>query len=86
VNDPDIVPLSVAAEWLGVSQWTALRMAEKGDFPGLIDRVRTSGTRRLWKVSVPRFHQEIHGRWDPEKHFSGRLALPSDSPNGKEVS
>ncbi len=60
-RDPNVVTLREAAQWLGVSHDHALRMAADGDFPGLITSTHTSGKRRVWLVSVPRFNAAVHG-------------------------
>jgi hypothetical protein len=61
-NAPQVVPLAVAAKWLGVSRATAHRMAEAGDFPGLVERTRRSGATRRWLVSRVLFEREVHGK------------------------
>jgi hypothetical protein len=61
LRDPNVITLAEAAVKLGVSESEAYRMARAGDFPGLISRVRQSGSPRRFLVSVPRFNQEVHG-------------------------
>ena len=58
--DPDVVSLQTAAGWLGYGRTQAYRMAQEGDFPGLIT-LRQTGKRRKWLVSVPRFKEAVHG-------------------------
>lgn len=55
IGCPDIVPLSWAAQRLGVCQKTAVRLANRGELPGAF-RIGKS-----WRVSVPRFMALIHG-------------------------
>jgi hypothetical protein len=59
--DPNVIPLSEAAVLLHVSESEAYRMARAGDFPGIIERTRRSGSPRRWLVSVPKFNAEVHG-------------------------
>ena len=58
--DPNVVSLQTAAGWLGYGRSQAYRLAQSGEFPGLIV-LRKTGKRRKWLVSVPRFEQEVHG-------------------------
>jgi len=51
----DVKPLSWAAEQLGISHSNAYRLAAAGQIPGAWK------VGALWRVSVPKFHSEVHG-------------------------
>ena len=52
---PDVRPISWAAERLAISTTTAYRLAEVGRLPGVFK------VGAQWRISVPRFEQEVHG-------------------------
>jgi excisionase family DNA binding protein len=52
---PDVKPISWAAKRLAISTTTAYRLAEVGRLPGVFK------VGAQWRVSVPRFEQEVHG-------------------------
>jgi excisionase family DNA binding protein len=56
---PDVMSVPQRARRLGVSTWTAYRLAEKGELPGAFK------VGAQWRVSVPRFEREIHGEPTP---------------------
>ena len=51
----DVKPISWAAKRLVISNTTAYRLAECGSLPGAFK------VGAQWRISVPRFEQEIHG-------------------------
>lgn len=55
--DPDLLTIPQAAERLGMSRSTALRLAGAGTFPG--DAAVKVG--RKWLVSVPKLARYLHG-------------------------
>jgi Helix-turn-helix domain len=63
--DPNVITLAEAAVLLRVSESEAYRMARAGDFPGVIEATRRSGSPRRWLVSVPKFNLEVHGTTNP---------------------
>ena len=52
----DVQHLSWAAEQLGIGESTAYRLASTGQIPGAF-RIGAQ-----WRVSVPKFLAEVHGR------------------------
>jgi excisionase family DNA binding protein len=52
----DVQRLAWAAEQLGVGLSTAYRLAESGEMPGAFK------VGAQWRISVPRFWREVHGR------------------------
>lgn len=55
---PDLLTLGAAGKRLGISERTARRMAEAGEFPGDA-AIRVSAT--TWRVSVPKLNRYLHG-------------------------
>lgn len=51
----DVKPISWAARRLVISCTTAYRLAEGGSLPGAFK------VGAQWRISVPRFEQEVHG-------------------------
>jgi len=51
----DVKPISWAARRLAISTTTAYRLAESGRLPGVFK------VGAQWRISVPRFEQEVHG-------------------------
>jgi excisionase family DNA binding protein len=51
----DVQTISWAARRLAISTTTAYRLAESGRLPGVFK------VGAQWRVSVPRFEQEVHG-------------------------
>jgi len=56
-RDPDLVSLADAADWLGISEDTARKLAAEGTFPG--DAAFQVSSR--WRVSMPRLRRALHG-------------------------
>ncbi len=55
----DVKHLSWAAEQLGIGESTAYRLAASGQIPGAWK------VGAQWRVSVPKFLAEVHGRVAP---------------------
>jgi len=57
-RDPDLVSMADAADWLGISEATARKMANDGTFPG----DAAFQVERQWRVSMPRLRRALHGQ------------------------
>jgi hypothetical protein len=72
----DVKPISWAARRLVISSTMAYRLAESGSLPGAFK------VGAQWRISVPRFEQEVHGSAFEEWR---RLAAQSTSEPREEM-